>query len=235
MKNSASSVNQTPSPCLAVVMVVLLITRAQIGQRAVVSNVLSFYTGPMGSGKSTLFLQMAYNLGCVKSDFNLILLRVDPAWQETGIDIGVIDSRVGARTVGNVIGPRVNLSGLAGSMVLVDEAHFLTQNQVDTLFEASVIGGAEVMCFGLLADFSSKLFPGSARLVELADAIHSQGGSYCWCGQPGKFNARMDQSGQIVRIGQSIVVGDITDGPGSREGARYQVLCNAHYVAGQFG
>jgi thymidine kinase len=90
----------------------------------------------------------------------------------------------------------------------------------------------DVFCFGILTDFRTRLFPGSARLVELADRTHVlQVEALCWCGKRATHNARTE-NGEMVTEGEVIVVGDVDiadqDGAGSPE-VGYEVLCRQHH------
>jgi thymidine kinase len=84
-----------------------------------------------------------------------------------------------------------------------------------------------VDCFGLLTDFRSKMFPGSRRLLEMADSfIRLQLDVLCWCGRPGSQNARL-VDGQVTHEGDQVVVGDTDDA----SSVRYTVLCRRHWRA----
>jgi thymidine kinase len=90
----------------------------------------------------------------------------------------------------------------------------------------------DVFCFGILTDFRTRLFPGSARLVELADRTQVlQVEALCWCGKRATHNARIEDGG-IVTEGEVIVVGD-TDEPAPVPGrVSYEVLCRQHHRRG---
>lgn len=87
----------------------------------------------------------------------------------------------------------------------------------------------DVFCFGILTDFRTVLFPGSARLVELADQVRTlQVEALCWCGKKATHNARTE-NGEMVVEGEVIVVGDVDslDEPAPEVG--YEVLCRQHH------
>src|SRR5690606_33820554 len=95
--------------------------------------------------------------------------------------------------------------------LIVDEAQFLTPAQVEQLAELADDVQVDVYCFGIATDFRSHLFPGAQRLFELADELQPvQVEVLCWCGQPGRFNARV-RNGRIVREGDTVLVADTQD------------------------
>jgi thymidine kinase len=123
--------------------------------------------------------------------------------------------------------------------VIVDEAQFLTGPQVDQLAQLVDESHVDVFAFGLTTDFRARLFPGTQRLMELADDVQRvQVEVLCWCGLPGLLNARV-VDGVMVRSGETVVVADTApaEAPGVGEGrsptVRYQVLCRRHYVRGE--
>lgn len=99
------------------------------------------------------------------------------------------------------------LQGLQRPMwILVDEAQFLTPKQVDELARIVDYLEINVQCYGLRTDFTTKMFDGSKRLMEIADDI-SEIKSSCSCGKKALINARFDSSGRIVSDGEQIVIG----------------------------
>jgi thymidine kinase len=90
--------------------------------------------------------------------------------------------------------------------IFVDEAQFLTEEQVDQLSDVVDYLGINVMCYGLRTDFKSKLFPGSKRLFELADTIEEIK-STCECGNKTIINARVDKDGNVLKNGPQTLVG----------------------------
>jgi thymidine kinase len=123
--------------------------------------------------------------------------------------------------------------------LIVDEAQFLTAGQVDQLADLVDQSHVDVYAFGLTTDFRARLFPGTQRLLEIADDVQRvQVEVLCWCGLPGLLNARV-VDGAMVRSGETVVVADtgpaegtgVPDGPSPA--VRYQVLCRRHYVRGE--
>src|SRR5205085_6743389 len=100
--------------------------------------------------------------------------------------------------------------------------------QIDQLARVVDELQVDVFCFGILTDFRTRLFPGSARLVELADRMHVlQVEALCWCGKRATHNARTE-NGEMVTEGEVIVVGDVEDEEEPADIA-YEVLCRAHH------
>ena len=88
--------------------------------------------------------------------------------------------------------------------IIIDEAQFLTQEQVDFFSQVVDDYGVPVLCYGLRTDHQSELFEGAKRLFELADVIEEIP-TVCWCGKRAHFNARISD-GQIVRSGEQIYI-----------------------------
>lgn len=183
---------------------------------------LTFLWGQMGAGKSSALLNTAYHLRQAG-------LRVTVVTSNDRVD-GQITSRIGlsstatAVTVDTDLLPLVLADG-AVDHVLVDEAQFLTAEQVDALAALVDDHGVEVTCFGLRADAFEQLFPGSARLFAVADEVAKlQIEARCWCAQPATHNART-RHGQLVRDGAQVVVDDGGE-------FAYEPLCRRHYRAG---
>jgi thymidine kinase len=110
--------------------------------------------------------------------------------------------------------------------IICDEAQFYESIQIDQLARVVDGLGIDVFAFGILADFRTKLFPGSARLVELADRVNTlQVEALCWCGSRATHNART-VGGVMVVEGEQVVVGDVA--PGAE--VAYEVLCRRHHM-----
>ncbi|MGX1853542.1 thymidine kinase [Streptomyces sp. NPDC055299] len=193
---------------------------------------LVFFSGTMDCGKSTLALQIEHNRSS-RGLQGMIYSRNDRAGR------GKLSSRLGLVTeaveaaddmdfYAHVIGHLS--SGGRVDYVIADEAQFLAPEQVDQL--ARVVDDLEldVFAFGITTDFRSKLFPGSQRLVELADRIEVlQVEALCWCGARATHNART-VDGRMVVEGAQVVVGDVVgdvDSPQAEVG--YEVLCRRHH------
>jgi thymidine kinase len=204
---------------------------------------LRFFHGPMDCGKSTLALQVDHNHSR-QGRHGLLVTQGDRS------SAPQISSRVGLSREATEIDGGTDLRLLvrdrwaAGHRVdylIVDEAQFLTGVQVDQLAELVDRWHVDVYAFGLTTDFRTRLFPGTQRLLELADDVQRvQVEVLCWCGLPGLLNARV-VDGAMVRSGETVVVADTVAveqpvaEPGSSPAVHYQVLCRRHYVRGELG
>ncbi|MCV2489091.1 thymidine kinase [Geodermatophilus sp. YIM 151500] len=202
---------------------------------------LRFFHGPMDCGKSTLALQVDHNQSR-QGRHGLLLTQGDRSAAPR------ISSRVGLCRDAVDIDAATDLRLLvrdrwaAGHRVdylIVDEAQFLQPGQVDQLAELVDESHVDVYAFGLTTDFRARLFPGTGRLLELADDVQRiQVEVLCWCGLPGLLNARV-VDGTMVREGATVVVADTAPtGPAGAvdsPAVRYQVLCRRHHVRGQLG
>jgi thymidine kinase len=159
----------------------------------------------------------------------VIFTRDDRAGQ------GKLSSRLGLVTEAVEAVPRMDLYGYLvrqmskGSKVdyvIVDEAQFLAPEQIDQLANVVDDLGLDVFAFGITTDFRTKLFPGSQRLIELADRIETlQVEAMCWCGARATHNART-VGGEMVVEGEQVVVGDVNR---AAEEVGYEVLCRRHH------
>ena len=188
---------------------------------------LVFFTGTMDSGKSTLALQMDYNHSR-RGLQGLLLTRNDRA------GAGRLSSRLGLEVDAVEVGDDSDLwrlvvdrlsAGERLDYVIADEAQFLSVQQVNDLARLVDDLGVHVFAFGILTDFRARLFPGSARLVELADDIRTlQVQALCWCGAAATHNART-VDGVMVVEGDQVVVGDVD----ASADVAYEVLCRKHH------
>lgn len=167
---------------------------------------LLFYHGCMNSGKSMFLLAKAYN------------------FEERGIPYRIYKSTVDTRNFGKIysralgerscctISPEESFFDKEDwyntdvKWLLVDEAQFLTPDQVDQLARIVDECGIDVICYGLRTDFQTHLFPGSKRLFEIADTFEEMK-SQCSDGRKNIFNARIDGSGRLVTEGAQVEVG----------------------------
>ncbi|MET8576146.1 thymidine kinase [Streptomyces sp. NPDC005012] len=189
---------------------------------------LVFFSGTMDCGKSTLALQIDHNRSARGLE-GLIFTRDDRAGQ------GKLSSRLGLVTDAVEAGPGFDLYGFVVDRlqrggrvdyVIADEAQFLAPEQVDQL--ARIVDDLEmdVYAFGITTDFRTRLFPGSQRLIELADRVETlQVEALCWCGARATHNART-VGGVMVVEGEQVMVGDVANQPGE---IGYEVLCRRHH------
>jgi thymidine kinase len=193
---------------------------------------LQFFTGTMDSGKSTLALQTNHN-HAVRGRRGLIFTSHDRAGAATvssrlGLEHEAVEVTVGFDFWAHVVGALTR--GSRVDFLVCDEAQFYTPDQVDQLARIVDELQVDVFAFGILTDFRTRLFPGSARLVELADRVQVlQVEALCWCGRRATHNARTE-NGEMVTEGEVIVVGDVpdsSDSPPAQVG--YEVLCRQHH------
>jgi len=192
-----------------------------------VLGVLRFSFGTMGSGKSTLALQIHHNLthGGLSGALCSMLDRKGAR----------VSSRLGVSAEAVVIDPTVDLRDIARNAarpldyLVCDEAQFYTPAQIEQLAEMVDQQRLDVFAFGLLTDFRGTLFPGTARLLELADVAEAiQCEARCWCGDRATHNARVVDGVQVYE-GELMVVDD----PESAPDVRYELRCRKHWTAGQ--
>ena len=184
---------------------------------------LYFKYGAMGSSKSANALMARFNY--------------EERGQETLLVKPQLDTRDGDHMVRSRIGlehpciyfhemqqmPDEELQKYA--CIIVDEAQFLTKEEVYYLVHLVDDRGIPVICYGLKADFKGELFPGSYQLLVLADKLEEVK-TICWCGKKAAFNARFDEHGHVVKEGEQVVLG---------ANDKYIGLCRRHWVAGDLG
>ncbi|HET9859761.1 MAG TPA: thymidine kinase [Nocardioidaceae bacterium] len=192
---------------------------------------LQFFTGTMDSGKSTLALQTNHN-HAARSRIGRLFTSHDRAGAAT------LSSRLGLQHEAIEVPPDFDFwkyvvdsltHGARIDYLVCDEAQFYTRAQVEQLARVVDELQIDVFAFGILTDFRTELFPGSARLVELADRTSVlQVQALCWCGKRATHNARTE-NGAMVTEGEVIVVGDVElEGEPAPE-IGYEVLCRQHH------
>ncbi|MCW2758356.1 MAG: thymidine kinase [Nocardioidaceae bacterium] len=196
---------------------------------------LQFFTGTMDSGKSTLALQTHHN-HAVRGRVGRIFTAHDRAGTAT------LSSRLGLTHEAIEVAPDFNFwryvvdeltHGARIDYLICDEAQFYEPTQIDQLSRVADDLQIDVFAFGILTDFRTELFPGSRRLVEIADRMNVlQVEALCWCGQRATHNARTE-NGEMVTEGDVIVVGDTNDETGEADQqpaeVGYEVLCRQHH------
>ncbi|HEX3551047.1 MAG TPA: thymidine kinase [Candidatus Elarobacter sp.] len=183
---------------------------------------LYFRYSAMNAGKSTALLQVAHN------------------YEEHGRKVVIftaeLDRRYGAGFVTSRLGPqRKSLTYDANvdfgrhladarnvSCVLVDEAQFLTPDQVRQLHHLAHVTGVPVICYGIRSDFQGEPFPGAAYLLTLADSIEEIK-TICPCGRKATMNVRIDDEGNRITTGEQIAIEGET---------RYVQLCGGCFYLG---
>lgn len=191
---------------------------------------LIFTYGTMASGKSTLALQLCWQLRQGREDVALWTFG-------DRNDEGKVTSRIGIAAAADAIEPGVSLAPHVEDLlrrgvmvVVVDEIQFASVQQIDDLARVVDDHDVDVHAFGLSADFLLNIFPASARLFAIADRTQELPlTSSCWCGRRGRCNARV-VDGVVAREGSQVYFGDVIEGV-----VHYQVLCRTHYRLGQLG
>ncbi len=191
---------------------------------------LVFFSGTMDSGKSTLALQMDHNHRA-RGRAGLIYTKLDRAGSE------VLSSRLGLSTPAREVSDDLDFwdavvdhatSGHRVDYLICDEVQFYAPAQVEQLAKLVDEMGIDVFCFGITADFRTQLFPGSRRMIELADRVQVlQVEALCWCGRRATHNARIVDGAMVVE-GEQVVVGDTVSGP--KTVVEYEVLCRRHFM-----
>lgn len=192
---------------------------------------LNFYSGTMDCGKSTLALQMDHNHK-TSGRVGRVFTSHDRAGTAT------LSSRLGLSVAAVEVPPEFNFwhyvvdelsHGGRIDYLVCDEAQFYTRDQIDQLSKIVDELEIDVFAFGILTDFRTQLFAGSARLIELADRVHTlQVEALCWCGERATHNARTED-GHMVTEGEVIVVGDVEYGGSTTPIVGYEVLCRRHH------
>ena len=183
---------------------------------------LYFRYGAMGSSKTANALMVHYNY--IERGLKALLLKPK---LENRDGQSCIKSRIGLEHECRFVEDFIEEIGNSWSKtrkydaIVVDEAQFLTEEQVDWFSEVVDRAGIPVICYGLRTDFQSKVFPGSKRLLEIADKIEEVK-TVCWCGKKATNNARI-KDGRIVRDGDQVFMGG---------NESYTALCRMHYKLG---
>ena len=185
---------------------------------------LYFKYGAMGSSKTAQALITKYNYE--ENDLSVWLIKPSA---DTRDGQTVLRSRIGLEAQVEIIPPQTDILALFRTerlgkcdVIIVDECQFLTQAQIDQLRAIVDEHNIPVMCFGLRTDFQTKLFPGSLRLMEVADTIQEIK-TICDCGAKATVNARIDSAGHIITHGAQVVLGGNDS---------YIAMCHKCYIRG---
>src|SRR5258706_7700062 len=200
---------------------------------------LRFSFGTMGSGKSTMALQIHHNLAC-RGLLGLLCTMLDrePArvWSRLGVSVPAVE-----------VDPALDFGALAAAYarqhgrldyLVCDEAQFYEPAQIDQLAQIVDDHGTDVYAFGLRTDFRGLLFPGTARLIELADECQElQVEARCWCGARATQNARVVNDAVVYEGDVVVVAGtdEMATEPLVGDLVHYELLCRRHWRAGDTG
>ena len=184
---------------------------------------LYFKYGAMGSSKTANALMTRFN------------------YEERGQQTLLVKPRLDTRDGDHVVASRIGLSYPCmyfdemeqltimelqqNACIIVDEAQFLTKEEVMYLVYIVDDLDIPVICYGLRADFKGDLFPGSEALLVMADKLEEVK-TICWCGRKAIFNARFDRSGTVLKEGEQVVLG---------ANDQYIGLCRKHWREGNLG
>jgi thymidine kinase len=183
---------------------------------------LYFHYSTMNAGKSTLLLQASYNYRERGMQTFLLTAAIDGRAGK-----GVVGSRIGLEAKADMFDDTSDLFDLIErrlrqgpcACVFVDEAQFLTPEQVWQLARAVDDLSVPVMCYGLRVDFRGELFPGSARLLALADEMR-EARTICFCGRKATMVVRQDAEGHALMEGEQVQIGG---------NETYVSLCRRHW------
>ena len=184
---------------------------------------LYFYYASMNAGKSTTLLQADFNYRERGMDTMLWTAAIDHRY-----DQGAITSRIGLRADAHMFTPDTDLwadvtrehAARPLACVLIDEAQFLSRDQVLQLARLADDAHIPVVAYGLRTDFQAELFPGSAALLGIADTLVELK-AVCACGRKATMNLRVDAEGRAVREGAQTEIGG---------NDRYVALCRKHFM-----
>ncbi|WP_263588245.1 thymidine kinase [Sphingopyxis sp. GC21] len=185
---------------------------------------LYFYYASMNAGKSTTLLQADFNYRERGMETMLWTAALDDRY-----GAGQITSRIGLLAEAHKFDPESDLWAAVSeehrqrplACVLVDEAQFLSKDQVFALARLADEADIPVLCYGLRTDFAADLFPGSAALLGIADALVELK-AVCECGRKATMNLRVDAAGRAVVAGAQTEIGG---------NDRYVAMCRRHFMA----
>ena len=180
---------------------------------------LYFKYGAMGSSKTAQALTTKFNY----EERGMKVWLIKPKTDTRDGD-GLLRSRIGLSASCEMIDAETDIYGLfeareACDVIITDECQFFTPRQIDQMRMIVDEFSVPVICFGLRTDFKTKLFPGSARLFEVADSI-AEIKTICDCGSKATVNARFDSRGRLMTHGTQVVIGG---------NERYLAMCHKCY------
>lgn len=187
---------------------------------------LYFKYAAMNSGKSTQLLQAQYNY--FERGMNPVAMT---ARLDDRAGVGKISSRLGIYHPADTFEKTTDIFTFVADMhktkpvdaLFIDEAQFLSEDQVLQCARVVDTLGIPVLCYGLKTDFMGRLFPGSEALLRYADNIEEIK-AICWCGKKATMTARITPKGDVVREGQQVAIGG---------NDMYTALCRKHFMRGE--
>ena len=183
---------------------------------------LYFYYSAMNAGKSTHLLQSSYNYRERGMETVIFTAKIDDRFAE-----GKVASRLGINADAQVFTEQTEMFTTVNALhqaqklscVLIDEAQFLSSNQVKQLTDIVDILHIPVLAYGLRTDFLGETFEGSASLLAWADKLIELK-TICHCGRKANFVARLDENNNAITKGAQVEVGG---------NERYESLCREHF------
>ena len=185
---------------------------------------LYFSYSAMNAGKSTVLLQASHNYHERGMQTLLLTASLDGRYGQ-----GQITSRIGLSSAAHMFDDNTDMATLIAQeheartlhCILVDEAQFLSEDQVWQLADVADRLDIPVMCYGLRTDFQGNLFPGSARLLAIADNLREIR-TICHCGRKATMVVRQDDTGRVLKSGAQVEIGG---------NEKYVSLCRLHWKA----
>ncbi|QGM81087.1 thymidine kinase [Otariodibacter oris] len=183
---------------------------------------LYFYYSSMNAGKSAMLLQSSYNYQERGMNTLVYTAAIDSRY-----GVGKVASRIGISQDANLFYPTSDLfqevcehvKQQTLHCILIDEAQFLTKDQVYQLTEVVDKLNIPVLCYGLRTDFQAELFEGSKYLLAWADQLEELK-TICYCGRKANFVIRMNEKGEAISSGEQIQIGG---------NDTYLSVCRRHY------
>ncbi|MFQ3189449.1 MAG: thymidine kinase [Paraglaciecola sp.] len=184
---------------------------------------LYFYYSAMNAGKSTSLLQSAYNYAERGMNAEIFTAALDNRYGE-----GKVTSRIGLESAAHLFTPQTDMQSCVEALsaekkvncLFIDEAQFLTKQQVKQLIYVVDNLNIPVLAYGLRTDFLAETFEGSRYLLAWADKLIELK-TICHCGRKAAFVVRIDEKGQAVKEGEQVEVGG---------NDRYESMCRQHFA-----
>lgn len=184
---------------------------------------LYFYYSAMNAGKSTSLLQSAYNYAERGMKAEIFTAALDDRF-----GLGKVASRIGLESAAHLFTPQTNMQSALEALLakgkvdclFIDEAQFLTKQQVQQLIYVVDNLNIPVLAYGLRTDFLAETFEGSRYLLAWADKLIELK-TICHCGRKATFVVRIDENGQVVKEGEQVEVGG---------NDKYESMCRQHFA-----
>ena len=180
---------------------------------------LYFRYGAMNCGKTSALLQVAHNYEEQGMKVVVLKSKIDKKGNDTVVSrIGISRKVDILLSLEDTVKDKIDLDRI--DCILVDEAQFMTPNQIKELWAISKLKDIPVICYGLKTNFKGELFEGSKAVIELADELEELV-TICKCGKKARFNARIE-NGEYVSEGNVVAIDGID--------AKYEPLCGKCYI-----